>query len=50
MVNAAIAFLIIAMIAAVLVFSGVAGAATNIAWLVVVVGLLLAAIMFSRRA
>lgn len=42
----AIAFLVIALIAAVLGFSGVAGAATNIAWILFVVGLVLAAIFF----
>jgi uncharacterized membrane protein YtjA (UPF0391 family) len=46
MFNWALTFLIIAIIAAVLGFSGVAGAATNIAWILFVVGLVLALIFF----
>lgn len=42
----AITFLVIALIAAVLGFSGIAGAASNIAWIFFVVGLVLAAVMF----
>jgi len=42
----ALMFLIIALIAAVLGFSGIAGAATNIAWILFVVGLILAVIFF----
>lgn len=40
----AITFLVIAVIAGVLGFSGVAGAATNIAWILLVVGIILAII------
>ena len=40
----AITFFIIAIVAAILGFSGVAGAATNIAWILCVVGLVLAVI------
>lgn len=40
----AITFLIIAIVAGVLGLSGVAGAATNIAWILLVVGLILAVI------
>jgi uncharacterized membrane protein YtjA (UPF0391 family) len=50
MINAAVTFLIIAIIAAVLGFSGIAGAATNIAWIVFVAGLVLAALSFVKRA
>lgn len=42
MLNGAVAFLIIAFLAAVLGFSGIAGAATNIAWILFVVFLALA--------
>lgn len=42
MIGWAATFLIIALIAAVLGFSGVAGVATNIAWILFVVGLILA--------
>jgi len=52
MINWAITFLIVAIIAGLLGFSGIAGAATNIAWILFVVGLVVAAIMFitGRRA
>jgi uncharacterized membrane protein YtjA (UPF0391 family) len=42
MLSWALAFLIIAIIAGVLGFSGIAGAATNIAWILFVVGLIVA--------
>jgi uncharacterized membrane protein YtjA (UPF0391 family) len=42
MISWAITFLIIALIAAVLGFSGIAGTAVNIAWILVVVGVVLA--------
>lgn len=42
MIGWAATFLIIALIAAVLGFSGVAGVATNIAWILFVIGLVLA--------
>lgn len=44
----AITFLVVAIIAGVLGFSGIAGAATNIAWILFVVGLIVAAIFFVR--
>jgi uncharacterized membrane protein YtjA (UPF0391 family) len=46
MFNWALTFLIVAIIAGLLGFSGIAGAATNIAWLLFVVGLVLAVIFF----
>lgn len=46
MINWAVTFLVIALIAAVLGFSGIAGAAVNIAWILFVVGLILAVIFF----
>ena len=49
MFSTAITFLIIAIIAAVLGFSGIAGAATNIAWLLAVVGLVISIVMFLKR-
>lgn len=42
----AVTFLIIALIAAVLGFTGVAGAAVNIAWILFVVGLVLAIVFY----
>lgn len=42
----AVAFFIIAIVAALLGFSGIAGTATNIAWILFVVGLVLALIFF----
>ena len=44
MISAAIIFFVIALIAAVLGFSGIAGAAVNIAWILAVVGIVLAVI------
>jgi uncharacterized membrane protein YtjA (UPF0391 family) len=44
MFNWALTFLIVAIIAGVLGMSGIAGTATNIAWLLFVVGLILAII------
>lgn len=41
MLNWAVTFLIIAIIAAVFGFSGIAGTATNIAWVLFVVGIVL---------
>jgi len=46
MISWAVVFLVIALIAAVLGFSGVAGAATNIAWILFVVGLVVALVFF----
>ena len=40
----AITFLLIGLIAAVLGFSGIAGTATNIAWILFVVGIILAVV------
>jgi len=48
MFNWALTFLVIAIVAAFLGFSGIAGAATNIAWILFVVGLIAAAIFFVR--
>jgi uncharacterized membrane protein YtjA (UPF0391 family) len=42
MISWAVTFLIVALIAAVLGFSGIAGTATHIAWILFVVGLILA--------
>ena len=44
MISWAVTFLIVALVAAVLGFSGIAGVATNIAWILFVVGLTLAVI------
>ena len=44
MISAAIGFFIIALIAAFLGFTGIAGAAVNIAWILAVVGIVLALI------
>lgn len=48
MMSWAVTFFIIAIVAALLGFSGIAGAATNIAWILFVVGLIVAAIFFIR--
>lgn len=48
MINWAVTFLIIAIVAALFGFSGIAGAATNIAWVLFVVGLI-AALIFAIR-
>lgn len=42
----AITFLIVAIVAALLGFSGIAGTATNIAWILFVVGLVVALVFF----
>ena len=42
MIGYAITFLVIALVAAVLGFTGIAGVATNIAWILFVVGLIVA--------
>jgi uncharacterized membrane protein YtjA (UPF0391 family) len=44
MISAAIAFFVIALIAAVLGFTGIVGAAVNLAWICAVVGIILALI------
>jgi uncharacterized membrane protein YtjA (UPF0391 family) len=44
MISWAITFFVIALIAAVLGFSGIAGTAVNIAWILAVVGIVLALI------
>jgi uncharacterized membrane protein YtjA (UPF0391 family) len=44
MINLAITFLVVALIAALLGFSGIAGAASSMAWILFVVGLFLAVI------
>ena len=46
MFNWAIIFLIIGLIAAIFGFTGIAGTATNIAWILFVVGLVLAVVFF----
>jgi uncharacterized membrane protein YtjA (UPF0391 family) len=43
----AVTFFIIALIAAVLGFSGLAGTAVNIAWILFVVGLIMAIVFFA---
>jgi uncharacterized membrane protein YtjA (UPF0391 family) len=52
MIGWAATFLIVALVAAVLGFTGIAGVATNIAWILFVVGLILAVVfaLFGRRA
>ena len=52
MIGYAATFLVIALVAAVLGFSGIAGIATNIAWVLFVVGLILAIVfaLLGRRA
>ena len=50
MINLAVTFLVIAIVAAVLGFSGIAGTATNFAYIVFVIGLILAAVSFLRRS
>lgn len=45
MLQWALIFFVVAIIAAVLGFSGIAGAATNIAWILFVVGLVIAVIL-----
>lgn len=42
MIGWAVTFLVVALVAAVLGFSGIAGIATNIAWICFVVGIILA--------
>jgi uncharacterized membrane protein YtjA (UPF0391 family) len=46
MMSWAVVFFIIAIVAALFGFSGIAGTATNIAWILFVVGLVLAVIFF----
>lgn len=46
MIYWAIVFLVIALVAALFGFSGIAGAATNIAWILFVVGLIIALFLF----
>lgn len=46
MINLAITFLVLAIIAALLGFSGIAGTATQIAWILFVVGLVLSIIFY----
>ena len=50
MLNWAIIFLVIAIVAALLGFGGIAGAATNLAFVLAVIFLILAAFTFFRRA
>jgi uncharacterized membrane protein YtjA (UPF0391 family) len=44
MISLALTFLIVALVAAVLGFSGIAGIATSIAWIYFVVGIILAVV------
>ena len=46
MLNWALIFLLVALVAAALGFSGIAGTATNIAWILFVVGLVIALVFF----
>jgi uncharacterized membrane protein YtjA (UPF0391 family) len=46
MINLAITFLVIALIAGILGFTGIAGISANIAWTLFVVGLVLAIVLF----
>jgi uncharacterized membrane protein YtjA (UPF0391 family) len=46
MMSWAVVFLAVALIAGVLGFSGIAGTAANIAWILFVIGLVLALVMF----
>lgn len=46
MIYWAVVFLVVAIVAALLGFSGIAGAATNIAWILFVVGLIIALFLF----
>lgn len=46
MMSWALIFLVVAIIAGVLGFGGIAGTATNIAWILFVVGLILAVVFF----
>jgi uncharacterized membrane protein YtjA (UPF0391 family) len=52
MLGMALTFLVVAIIAGVLGFTGIAGVATNIAWILFVVGLILALVfaVMGRRA
>jgi uncharacterized membrane protein YtjA (UPF0391 family) len=44
MIGWAVTFLVVALIAAVLGFSGIAGTAVNIAWILAVIGIVLAVV------
>lgn len=46
MLNWAVIFLVIAVVAAIFGFSGIAGAAVNIAWILAVIGIILAIAFF----
>ena len=52
MISWALTFLVVALIAAVLGFSGIVGIATHLAWICFVVGIILAVVfaVFGRRA
>lgn len=50
MMNWAITFLVIALIAAVLGFTGIAGVAIEIAWIVFVVGMIMSIFFFIRSS
>ena len=46
MISWAVTFLVIALIAAVFGFSGIAGTAVNLAWICAVIGIILALVFF----
>jgi uncharacterized membrane protein YtjA (UPF0391 family) len=48
MISWAVTFFVIALIAAVLGFSGIAGTAVNIAWILAVVGIILAIVFMVK--
>ena len=48
MLGWALAFLVVAIVAGLLGFSGIAGAATNIAWILLVAGLVVALVLFLK--
>ena len=51
MISWAVTFLVIALIAAVFGFSGIAGTAVNLAWICAIIGIILAVVflLFGRR-
>ena len=48
MLGWALAFLVVAIVAGLLGFNGIAGAATNIAWILLVAGLVVALVLFLK--
>ena len=47
MISWAVTFLVIALIAAVLGFSGIAGTAVNLAWICAIIGIILAVVFWA---